>query len=70
MDTQPKRIVIRDGGMFKINTTILPAKCNKPEVINSLYKYILEKYSYTNGKYRLIDINRDLEDLLKREGLI
>jgi hypothetical protein len=70
MNGEVKRIVIRDGSLFKINTSILPAKCNKPEVINSLYKYILEKYSFTNGKYKLIDINRDLTDLLKREGLI
>jgi hypothetical protein len=70
MDSQVKQIVIRDGGLFKINQSILPPKCNKPEVINSLYKYILEKYSFTNGKYKLIDINRDLTDLLKREGLI
>jgi len=70
MNSQIKQIVIRDGALFKINTNILPEKCNKPEIINSLYKYILEKYSFTNGKYRLIDINRDLTDLLKREGLI
>jgi hypothetical protein len=70
MDSNVMKIMIRDGGMFKINTSILPSKCNKPEIINSLYKYILEKYSFTNGKYKLIDINRDLTDLLKREGLI
>jgi hypothetical protein len=70
MDSKIKPIVIRNGGIFKINTSILPSKCNKPEIINSLYKYILEKYSFTKGKYKLIDINRDLTDLLKREGLI
>lgn len=70
MDSNIKNIVVRDGGLIKINRSILPPKCNKPEIINSLYKYILEKYSFTYGKYRLIDINRDLTDLLKREGLI
>jgi hypothetical protein len=63
-------IVIRDKGMFVINKQILPVKCNKPEIINNLYGYIVQKYSFTNGQFKVIDINRDLTDLLKREGLL
>lgn len=63
-------ILIRSNGLLKINTDILPDSCNKPEFINSLYQYILQKYSFTHGKYKISDINRDLTDLLKREGII
>jgi hypothetical protein len=63
-------IVTRNHGLFVINKEILPAKCNKPDIINSLYRYIVQKYSFTNGQFKVIDINRDLMDLLKREGLL
>lgn len=63
-------ILIRKGSLMKINTQILPPACNKPEIINRLYGYVLEKYSNTHGKYKISDINKDLTDFLKREGLI
>jgi hypothetical protein len=70
MKSEVLQIVRRSGARFKINSNNLPAKCNKPEIINRLYAYIVDKYSFTNGKFKIQDINRDLMDLLKREGLI
>jgi hypothetical protein len=63
-------ILSHTNGLFKINTKILPASCNKPEIINRLYDYITQKYANTRGKFTVADINKDLNDLLKREGLI
>lgn len=63
-------LVTRKGAMFVIKTELLPSNCNKIEIINSLYDYMATKYAHTKGKHSLADINKDLNDLLKREGLI
>jgi len=70
MNDKVLQIVKRDGRLLKINVQILPSSCNRTEFINSLYSYIAQKYSNTHGKYKIEDINRDLTDLLKREGII
>lgn len=64
------QIVKKVGARFVIDSTILPSSCNKPDLINALYKYILDKYKFSKGKYTLKNINDDLIDLLKREGKI
>jgi hypothetical protein len=64
------QILVRRGGVLRINTKILPPACNKPDIINRLYGYVTEKYAHTHGKFQVSDINKDLTDLLKREGLI
>ena len=63
-------IVVRSSGLLKINAEILPSNCNKAEIINDLYRYIASKYAFTYGKYKISDINRDLTDLLRREGIL